>query len=104
MKQVAGAVVVLAGAVLVGAGIIANALLEAANRLGQPGTTAAVGGVIVGLVGVVIYFRGVPPEPQARSNAWLSATRGPLADCPRPPGRLPAGTMFSCPVRGPPTA
>jgi ABC-type cobalamin transport system permease subunit len=69
MKQLAGAIVVLAGAALMGAGIMANALLEAANRLGEPGTGIAVLGAIVGIVGFVGYFRGDRPEPPARSEA-----------------------------------
>ena len=63
MKQLAGAIVVLAGAVLMGAGMVANALLDAANRTPQPGTGIAVVGAVVGVIGFVGYFRGRPEPP-----------------------------------------
>lgn len=58
MKMLAGAVVVLAAAVLIAAGTLADALVQAANRTGDPGALAIVLGAVAGLIGLAVFILG----------------------------------------------
>ena len=54
MKAIAGALVVLAGAILLGAGVLANALVRSAGKSDDVWGLAAVGGVVLGIVGLAV--------------------------------------------------
>jgi hypothetical protein len=65
MREVAGAIVVLAGAVASGAGVIANAVWAASNRPADATTGGClIGGFIVVIIGFGLLF--IAPRGERR--------------------------------------
>jgi hypothetical protein len=66
MRAIAGALVVLAGAILLGAGVLANALVRSAGKSDDAWGLAAVGGVILGIVGLAVLVLSVSSDRKAQ--------------------------------------
>jgi hypothetical protein len=75
MRIVAGAVLCLAGAIVLGAGTVADAIVSAAGKSGHASGSYGimVGGILLGLVGLVVFVAGLT---ESRHNRRAGSESG----------------------------
>jgi hypothetical protein len=66
MRTLSGAIMILAGAVLCAGGVIAHAIADAANKFTAAGDLAAVGGIVLGLIGLIVMTAGARADWHGR--------------------------------------